>query len=384
MKIAYVFSTLAKTGGTERMITEKANIFAESFGYDVTIINLFQQDKDANHYLLSNKVKQLNIGIHYFSQYHYKYPKRLWIKWQLNRQTKQNIKQCVQKVDPDILIGISFFKADYVSKVKCKAKKIVESHEAKPFTYSGLNTQQNCITRIYQKIRRVCYFRTVERNVDAIVTLTEGDKMLWKRAKRVEVITNFSTMPVSQYSDCTPKRVIAAGRLAWEKGFGRLVQAWSIVSSKHPDWHLVIFGEGNMYNTLQTLMKIYKTKNVFFHNFTPAISQEYAKSSICAVTSYFEGFSLVLLEAMKHGVPCVAFDCPFGPRSIINDSYNGFLVDDGDIRRYADRLCRLIEDENLRKDFSAKAIEKSKSFDVDSIMRQWKALFEQMTNNVTV
>ena len=92
MKIAYVFSTLAKTGGTERMITEKANIFAESFGYDVTIINLFQQDKDANHYLLSNKVKQINIGIPYFSQYHYKYPKRLWIKWQLNRQTKQNIK----------------------------------------------------------------------------------------------------------------------------------------------------------------------------------------------------------------------------------------------------------------------------------------------------
>ena len=139
-----------------------------------------------------------------------------------------------------------------------------------------------------------------------------------------------------------------------------------------------------MYNTLQTLLKIYKTKNVFFHNFTSAISQEYAKSSICAVTSYFEGFSLVLLEAMKHGVPCVAFDCPFGPRSIINDCYNGFLVDDGDIRRYADRLSRLIEDENLRKEFSAKAIEKSKSFDVDSIMRQWKALFEQMTNNVTV
>ena len=209
MKIAYVFSTLAKTGGTERMITEKANYYAEQFGYDVTIVNLFQQDKDANHYPLSNKIKQFNIGIPYFSQYHYKYPKRLWLKWKLNKQIKHCIKQYVQRTDPDILIGISFFKANHISKAKCKAKKIIESHEAKLFTYSEFNARQFFITRTYKKIRKICYFRTIERNADAIVTLTEGDKMLWKRAKRVEVIPNFSAMNISKISDCASKRVIA-------------------------------------------------------------------------------------------------------------------------------------------------------------------------------
>ena len=91
MKIAYVFSTLAKKGGTERMITEKANYYAEQFGYDVTIINLFQKDEDTNRYLVSEKVKQINLGIPYFFQYNYKYPKRLWIKWQINKQIKKEL-----------------------------------------------------------------------------------------------------------------------------------------------------------------------------------------------------------------------------------------------------------------------------------------------------
>ena len=133
-----------------------------------------------------------------------------------------------------------------------------------------------------------------------------------------------------------------------------------------------------MYNTLKTLIKIYKTKNVAIHNFTHNISLEYANSSICAVTSYFEGFSLVLLAAMKNGVPCVAFDCPFGPGSIINDANCGFLVENGDIRLFADRLCHLIENEELRKDFSKAAIEKAKTFDVDIIMNKCKSFYEQL------
>ena len=379
MKIAYIYSTLAKTGGTERMITEKANYYAEKFGYDVTIINLFQRDKDVNHYLLSNKVKQFNIGIPYFSQYHYKYPKRLWLKWQLNKQIKKNIKQCVQNIDPDILIGISFFKANHISKAKCKAKKVIESHEARIFTYSEFNTRLFFINRIYTIIRKICYFRTIERNADAIVTLTEGDKMLWKRAKRVEVIPNFSTMYISKISDCTSKRVIAVGRLAWEKGFNRLVEVWSIVCSKYPDWHLDIYGEGAMLDTLKTLAKTHKAYNLTFHPNTPNISQEYANSSICTVTSYFEGFSLVILEAMKHGVPCVAFNCPFGPSSIINDSCCGFLIEDGDTKLFAERLCHLIEDVNLRKHFSKKSIEKANTYNKEIIMNKWKILFEQIT-----
>lgn len=381
MKIVYIYSTLAVTGGTEKMITEKANYLSERYGYEVTIITCFQRANEENYFTKSNKIKQINLEIPYFSQYKYKYPQRLWVKWQMNKLLKKSITNAVKQVDPDILIGVSRFKANYISSIKCRAKKVIECHESRYNTIFDASTKHILLARLFLKIYTSIYFRTIERNADAIVTLTEGDKMLWKRAKHIEVIPNFSTMHVTQYSDCSQKRVIAVGRLAWEKGFERLIDVWGMVSSIHADWHLDIFGEGRMYNTLIKLIKSYKISNLNIHNCTSNISHEYATSSICCVTSYFEGFSLVLLEAMKHGLPCVAFDCPFGPRSIINDASNGFLVNDGDTRLFAEKLCQLIEDEELRRKFSNSAIIKAKSFDIDIIMNKCKVFYEHLLNN---
>ena len=380
MKIVYVYSTMAKSGGTERMITEKVNYLSEWFGYDITIITCFQLSNEYNHFNISKKIKQINLEIPFFSQYRHQYPKRLWVKWKMNRLLRKSIQRAVTQIDPNILIGVSRFEANYISSLKCRAKKIIECHEARYNTRYDASEKHSIFARMFLTVYTYSYFRAIERNADSVITLTEKDKLLWKRAKRVEVIPNFSSMTISKISDCTSKHVIAVGRLAWEKGFERLIEAWSIVCSRHTDWHLDIYGQGSMYDTLNTLTNTYKAHNLTFHDYTSNISQEYANSSICAVTSYFEGFSLVLLEAIRHGVPCVAFDCPFGPRSIIDDASNGFLVYDGEIKLFAERLCRLIEDEKLRKQFSISAIEKSKSFDVDTIINKWIDLFAEMTN----
>ena len=280
------------------------------------------------------------------------------------------------QIDPDIVIGVSRHKADIISAVKCRAKKIIECHEVRYNTLYEPGLNKSFPVRVFMKIHEYFYFKAIERHADVIVTLTPKDKILWKRAKRVEVIPNFSTMPISHYSNLSTKRVISAGRLEWEKGFGRLVEIWSYVAPRFPDWQLDIYGEGSMYATLKNLIKIYKAKNITIHNFTADISQEYANSSICVVTSYFEGFSLVILEALKHGVPCVAYDCPFGPGSIIEDARSGFLVENGDTRLFAERVCRLIQDYELRAQFSKAGIERAKHFDVDVIMNQWRMLFE--------
>ena len=181
------------------------------------------------------------------------------------------------------------------------------------------------LTPLLMAIYKKLYFKSIERYADVIITLTPEAKKLWRKSKRVEVIPNFTTMTTNQHSNCTNKRIIAVGRLEREKGFERLIEIWGLVCRKYPDWHLDIYGEGKMYDALITLTNIHKASNVTIHHFTPNISYEYSTSSICATTSYFEGFSLVILEAMKHGVPCVAFDCPFGPRSIINDGYDGLI-----------------------------------------------------------
>ena len=208
--------------------------------------------------------------------------------------------------------------------------------------------------------------------------MTEGEQKLWNKARRVEVIPNFTTMHVSQFSNYTTKRIIAVGRIEWEKGYSRLIKIWEIVYSRHPDWRLDIYGEGSLKKTIETIINSNSIKNLKIHQFTHNISQEFANSSICVVTSYYESFSLVLLEAMKHGVPCVAFDCPFGPGSIIQDGYNGFLSENGDCNLFAERLCNLIEDTKLREYFSGTSIRHAKLYDVKGIIDKWDTLFKSI------
>ena len=123
---------------------------------------------------------------------------------------------------------------------------------------------------------------------------------------------------------------------------------------------------------------LFKAKNIAIHNYTSDISSEYASSSICAVTSYFEGFSLVLLEAMKHGVPCVAFDCPFGPRNIIRNGEDGLLIDYLNTKALADGICRLIEDKELRSAMGCRARENILRFSREHVMQQWVDLFDSL------
>ena len=121
----------------------------------------------------------------------------------------------------------------------------------------------------------------------------------------------------------------------------------------------------------QTLFVLLHPKNEY-------ISKEYANSSICVLTSRFEGFSLVLLEAMKHGVPCVTFDCPYGPSDVVDNEKSGYVIENDNIELFAQKLSELMDHPETRKAFSEEAIVKAKMFDKGVIMRQWKTLFESL------
>ena len=228
--------------------------------------------------------------------------------------------------------------------------------------------------RFYRK----CYLRRVERRADMVVALTKDDAREWRRAKQVEVIPNFTVMPVVKLSGCDSKRVLAVGRLEWQKGFDRLIEVWSIVNSRYPDWRLDIFGSGTLEHELQSMIQTYGlSQSVTIYPYTSTIDKEYSGSSIFALSSRYEGFGLVLLEAMQSGLPCVVFDCPFGPSDVVVDGQNGFVVSNGDINVFAEKLCELIAHEDMRKQFSKAAVERVKLFDVDTVMAQWKALLEK-------
>lgn len=375
MKIVYVIASMETSGGTERIVSEKANYLADVFGYDVTIICYDQHENSPNFYILSENVEQIQLGLQMYSQYRYAYPKRLWKKYVLRSHLKRVLSKVVKEIYPDFLVGISHFRVDIVCTIDCKTKKIIESHVPRSFIE---NTNNKYINDIYKRYYDMRYFHVIEKKADMIITLTEGDRKKWNKAKRVKSIPNFSNIHVQQLSDHKKKRVITVGRLSKEKGFDRLLVVWKLVVNKHPDWQLDIFGDGDMKNKLEQKIKLGNITNVTLCGITNNISKELSESSICVSTSYYEGFSLTLLEAITHGVPCVAFDCPYGPRTIIEDGKCGYLVQDNNIPLFAEKLCSLMENEQLRLQFSKASVELSKAFNIDAIMLQWKNIFEEL------
>lgn len=378
MEIVYVITSLATTGGTERIVSEKASYLADVFGYDVSIVCYGQNDDSPNFYFPSAKVKQINLGLKIYSQYRYKYPKRIWVKYNLRNRLKKSLSKVVNEINPDILIGITHFRADIVCNINCKAKKIIESHIPR-YSIEVTNKKRNYLINSYKKFYDRRYFHIIEKKADMIITLTKDEIKQWTKAKQVKSIPNFSNIQVNLSPEVRKKRVITIGRLSEEKGFDRLLDIWKSIIDKHPDWQLDIYGEGGMKEKLEQIIKTEIIANVTMRGTTNNIGKEISESSICVVTSYFEGFSLVLLEAIKFGVPCVAFDCPYGPKAIIEDGICGYLIENGNTPLFAEKLCTLMENESLRQDFSKASIERSKVFDKDTIMSQWKKLFEEFT-----
>ena len=114
------------------------------------------------------------------------------------------------------------------------------------------------------------------------------------------------------------------------------------------------------------------------HEPTDNIREKYLESSICVVSSRYEGFSMVILESMACGVPVVSFDCPHGPRNIIRNGEDSILVEYLNTQAMADNICELIEQPEQRKALGAKAQENIKRFSRDCVMKQWTTLFEEL------
>lgn len=377
MKIVYIVETLLPNGGIQRILTEKANYMSEIYKYDITIISCTQLAEQDNAFPLSKNIRQINLEVPYYAQYKYKFIHRLYAKITASRMLQKRLKEEIHRINPDIVIGVGNFQADRISKIDCNAKKVIECHEARSFTQASRG-HKSVLSQLLVKYYKNKYFQDIEKNADAIVTLTIDDKKEWSHAKKVVTIPNFSLMTVSNYCNYKTKRIISVGRLSWEKGYSRLIEIWRIISPTHPDWQLDIFGEGPLYSELKKTISDHQIKNIHLRGNSRNISQEYSDCSICVVTSLYEGFSLVLLEALKHGIPCIAFDCPYGPRSIIEDGRCGFLVENNNNSEFAKKLTLLMENESLREEFSIAAVKSAERFSPSIVMLKWKKLFEDL------
>jgi glycosyltransferase involved in cell wall biosynthesis len=217
--------------------------------------------------------------------------------------------------------------------------------------------------------------------LDALVVLTEHDREEYSRvlgdSVPVERIPNAVPRLDGPTSPLTAKTVLAAGRLMRQKDFGRLIRAFDLVVQKNPDWQLRICGRGPRRRALEALIDERGLgESVVLAGAVPNLGEEMANASMLAMSSRFEGFPMVLLEAMSKGLPVASFDVPTGPRDIIDDRRNGLLVPHQDVPALAAAINELIEDEELRRRCGEGALETAERYRMAVVGPQWERLLE--------
>lgn len=380
MKIVYCIPQLYRPGGIERIVTIKSNSLAEVYGYDVTIIVADQKGK-VPFYELSDKVKVVDLGLDYDGTLIMPIWKRVLIRYKLHKLHKAKLERVLLEQHPDIVISTFTHEASFLPDIKDGSKKVLEFH----FCRGHKRRMANAFNFAFIK-RIIYYFKCwQEENIiipkyDQFVVLTEEDRQYWKsKIPTVKHISNILPFAHEERAELNEKNVIAVGRLDAQKRFDRLINIWTRIAKSHPDWHLNIYGQGTDWDKLQKQIENCGCNEyITLHGPDQNIKQKYLESSIFCMTSAYEGLPMTLLEATGLGLPAICYDFTCGPKDVIEDGVNGYLVKEGDEATFVQRLSELMDSTELRKSMGNEAYELASKYGEDSIMRQWRALFEDL------
>ncbi|MEV1245236.1 glycosyltransferase family 4 protein [Nonomuraea sp. NPDC049750] len=219
--------------------------------------------------------------------------------------------------------------------------------------------------------------------LDALVTLTRDDLERYTRAvPQLHLTCIPNALPPLGGGDASldGTTAVAVGRLDRVKGFDLLLAAWRLVGERHPEWTLRVYGSGPWRERLKTQIEESGLEGrAFLMGRTDQVGEELANAGMFLLSSRSEGMPMALIEAMSKGLPAVAFDCPTGPAEVITDGLDGRLVEPGDVGAFAETICELIENEDLRRKFGAAAKRTARAYDLREIGARWDSLLAEIT-----
>lgn len=378
LKLVYITPALYMAGGVERVLTLKANYFAEHFGYDVTIVLTEGKGKPL-FYPLSDKIKIINLDINFEELWTCSFAKKILVYLKKQQQYKRKLSDVLMSIRPDITISLLRREINFINKINDGSRKVGEIHINRA-NYRNFESD-NCFKRLFAKYWSNSLVGHL-RKLDCLVVLTDKDREAWTELNNVVTIPNPLSFTPTERSQQTERRVIAVARYSYEKGIDLLLQAWAEVERQCVDWRLDVFGDGDTvsYERLIDELGIDRDR-CHLNGRTNDVEHEFCNSSIFALSSRFEGFGMVMIEAMVCGLPVVAFNCPWGPQAIINNGEDGILVKNDSPSSLAEGILRLIKDDNNRKAMAEAAKRNVLRFNMDSIALQWKQLFEKIILN---
>lgn len=360
----------------ERVLFNKVVYLVERKHWDIMVVTTDQKGRPS-FYPFPADVRMVDLGINYVDD-NDKSPLRKILGYLYRRHKhRKALTALLKREQADILVSLYPSESSFIPEIKDRSRKVLELHYCKFFR---LQYGRKGLLGLIDKWRTKQDERIVRR-FDRFVVLTEEDKGYWGNLPNMEVIPNAAKNPKDYCSNVSNHRAIAVGRLDYQKGFDRLILAWAMVKSKgmFDDWQLDIYGQGEWKDMLQRQINE-NGLNECIHINRPIedIWHEYASSSVLIMSSHYEGFPMVMIEAMACGLPVVSFDFKCGPRDIIKHGENGMIVPDGDIAGLADAIMELMRDNVLRKQMSENARKVVDTYSEDIVMDKWVRLFTSL------
>jgi len=354
-KIVFLINTL-KVGGAAKMLKYVANISTEIFK-DVTIVSIYDDRYDGND--LKDKIKIECLNLDNVSRF-----KRQFLMVPLTRKA-------VERLNPDFVCSfishVCF--VGRLATIKNKTIKYISAERGDPFTESI----------IWKKLVKWTY-----RNSDYCFFQLERARDFFghRVAKKSFVIPNpaIFNKPVEPYFGIRKKTIVSAGRFGPEKRYCDLIEAFSIVRKKYPEYTLTIYGEGPMYASYEVQVRELALKDfVSFPGYVDCFAQEIREDGVFVLSSLFEGIPNSLIEAMSVGIPCVATDCtPGGPAFLFDDEKRGILVPVRDPVAMANAIIRYIENPELAKSNGASAISIVNQLKEEAVRTKWINAFKMI------
>lgn len=375
MKIVYCIAGTYRGGGMERVLALKANWLAKH-GYDVSIVTTDQCGRDP-FFDMDSHIALYDLGIGYEDNNGGSFIDKLIHYPQKKKEHRDKLSQLLNKIKPDICVSMFCGEASFLPDLKDGSKKVAEVHFSR---FKRLQYGRKGLFGVADKLLTWSDGRIAAR-FDRFVVLTEEDRPNWGNSHKVQVIGNPLTFSPDIKSTLDEHIALSIGRFTHQKAFDRLIAVWQLVALKKPDWELHIVGDGELKSDLERqIEKAGLDKTVKLIPPTKDIASLYAGASMYLMTSRYEGLPMVLIEAQSYGLPIISMACKCGPKDVVTNGINGFLIEEGDVTAMAEQICSLIEDANLRKKMGTEAKKASCRFEMDSVMSEWDKLFNDIVN----
>ena len=359
MNIVYIVEDFAENGGVERIVSLKANELSTHYGHSVTIVSVYKDDRPIR-YAIDENVGFVSLDVPFAAKDRGRIG-TLCSRVATLAEAAKRLNSTIRSLSPDIIFFTTTLGALLLPFCRSRAKKVYESHLARPFNP-------------FQRL-----FRLTEACADAVVCLTEGDKREFGRAKRAYVIPNFIEQPERIATDYRPKRAIAVGRLEHQKGFDVLIDCWQNVVTKHPDWHLDIYGDGSKREELQAQIdRLHLNEYITLCGRSNNIMEVYPQYSLHIMPSRYEGQGITLIEAQACGLPSVVFNFKFGAADIVQNGVNGIIVPQDDCKAFSEALCTIMESETMRSEYGHNALKVGRQYFKDNVFGKWVELINTL------